>query len=234
VAGVEANALKRLTFTIVSATPATVQHVALLAFGCTIAVAAWQPLWAGSCALAGRSVSVKLDQRHIVAQIKEVPRDESESGAIKLSPAHRARSVTYFLPAGIVLDHLESSANVRLSVPFAASAGVTGVAWLCLLLGSTRRPRRGAPRLAEGGGGAASLRRSRRSSPVFAAELARRVGYVWAVRWAAGAGSVIATWFCVYTLPRVAAGMPYTDTQALHVAGAAVGVFMSTVLIAFD
>ena len=59
-------------------------------------------------------------------------------------------------------------------------------------------------------------------------------GNVWALRWAAGTACVAGTWFCVYTLPGGPAGMPYTDAHVLHVAGAALGVLMATIFIAFD
>ena len=42
-------------------------------------------------------------------------------------------------------------------------------------------------------------------------DLAHRVGSGWAVRWAAGAGALAASWLFVYSLPRGIAGMPFSD-----------------------
>jgi hypothetical protein len=220
----EGDGVRGSLFVVVSVTVPIARHLALMAFGLTIALAAWPPANGFSWGAGGRSILAGVSDGRMVTEVTE-----GAAGAEK-------SAVRRFLPAGIVLDHPErGAAYFRLSVPSSVSVGLIGVLWLALLVAA------GPPALSRDEwlprdrvGGGDIRGRSQRASAVFAGELARRVGYVWTLRWAAGAACVAGAWFCVYTLPMGAAGMPYSDAQALHVAGAALGVFMSTVLIAFD
>ena len=199
------------------------RHLALLAFGITIAVAAWPPATDFSWVAGGRSFSANFTVSRMVAEVKA-------------GTPNGARSVVRrFLPAGIVLDHPERGASfLRLSVPSSVGVGVIGVLWVALLVVAGPRQTSDDGIRGTGVGGAGARPRGGRALAVFTGELGRRVGYLWALRWTAGAACVAGAWLCVYTLPSGVAGTPYTDAQALHVTGAALSVFLSTILIAFD
>ena len=198
------------------------RHLALLLFASAVAVAAWPRGTEMSWLARGRLLSFSLDAHRLVAAATEV----AMSGA-----AHNVPAPPHFLPAGVVVERSNAGAGLlRVTMPKSVAVTVPGLLWLALLPLCIPRNRGQLPRQRP-----SDARESRtRVRSALACELSHRVGTVWAMRWAGGATAVAAAMACVYTLPRDAAVMPYTEAQVLHVAGAAVAVCLATMLIAFD
>jgi len=203
----------------------TARHLALLVFGCCVAAAAWPPAGRYAWSAAGRHVSLSFGDRCAVAEAMAEGAGATEGTRTPRAGARGPLPAASFLPAGVVLERPAGGASsVRLTVPAPVSIGVTGLAWLAVLL------LRGGGLATVGAGGAGGA-----GGAVDAAQsLLLALDWRWALRYAAGAGAVAGTWWCVYAMPRDGGGWIYNETQALHIAGAAFGVALATMLITFD
>jgi hypothetical protein len=215
--------------------PIVARHLALLAFACFIALAAWPPPRGIYGYVGGRHVAISLEARRLLAEVTE----NTVGTAGRTSPSRATRygatpAVLRFLPAGVVLEHASGSAAfVRLGVPMPAAVGATGVLWHATVAAAfpRKRPDRETPdrvgpqreAAAHSTGGAIRLRKLREIRT-----------WVWGFRYAAGSMAVAAVWYCVYTFPAGTVYTPLTEAQALHVAGASFGVCVAMMLITFD
>jgi hypothetical protein len=220
----------------VASTAAVVaRHLALLAFAGTVALAAWPPAETFTGSAAGRHFSVRMEGRRMVAEVSGRP---AGADGMRVAPpsARAVPPVARHLPAGIVVGHAGSMAGpVRLTVPMAAEVAAVGLLWLATLWpGGMRRAAPdsvGAPVQTKDDASAPAVPAVLRIRPV---RLGRTRSWLWRFRYAMGSLLVAAAWLAVYTLPRDAVGVPFTEMQALHVAFAAFAVCGATMLITFD
>jgi hypothetical protein len=203
------------------------RHLALLVFGCSVAVAAWPPAGTYSGSAGGRRLAVRFDARHVVAEAFDGSTLHDAGALLRDTAITGPTSSFSFFPAGLVVQRLSgTAASVRVTAPIALAVATAGVAWLAMLL--------------IGGGGLTAPRwvSEGRTSARFMVTLPMRrrrsLSWVWRLRYAAGAAAVVAVWWCVYAMPRDVCGGLYSETQALHVAGASFGVALATILITFD
>jgi hypothetical protein len=223
------------------------RHVTLAVFACAVASAAWPPARGYSVSTDGGHAALFLGGSRVVAHARwDAGRVDGPGPAA--SAFGGDSPVVRYLPAGVVAEYaLGGPARMSISAPWAAVVAATGVSWVTVLLAGSLFPVAaghlwaGRPLTAAAGVAGCRqnarperLRRPRDPSQGMAKPRDVVRSFVWVLRYAAGAAALGGCWFCVYALPREAAGALYTEAQALHVAGAALGVYLATVLITFD
>ena len=220
------------------------RHMALAVFACAVASAAWPPAREYSVSTDGGSAALSLGGTRVVAQATW---DATRYVGSCPAPALNANSpVVRYLPAGVVAEYALDGPAMRLTAPWTAVVAATGVSWVTALLVGSLFPV-AAGHLWDGSSGTAATcvpgsqrnvrpPRVRQRAPSQGTAKPRDVlrTCVWALRYAAGAAALGGCWFCVYSVPREVGGALYTEGQLLHVAGAALGVYLATVLITFD
>ena len=222
------------------------RHVTLAVFACAVASAAWPPTREYSVSTDGGHAALFLGGTRVVARASWDA--EQPAGPGPAAPVLGADSpMVRYLPAGVVAEYaLGGPARMSLSAPWTAVVAATGVSWVTVLLAGSLFPvaagRLWAGRPLTAAAGVVGPRRNarpervRQRAPTQGTAKPRDVvrSFVWVLRYAAGAAALGGCWFCVYSLPRESAGALYTEAQALHVAGAALGVYLATALITFD
>jgi hypothetical protein len=179
--------------------------LALLVFGCCVALAAWPPASRLLCSGAGGHVAVRFDRTRLVAEA-----GEGKPGTF--SPAFGA---TRHLPTGVVVERATGHAQrFRVTVPMAVNVAAAGLLWLAVVISGARA------RLASKvtGGGAVH----------------RPTLWLWRLRYAAGTVLLCGAFYSVYSMPRSFDGGIFTDVQALHVCAASFSIYVATMLITFD
>ena len=202
-----------------------VRHLAVLLFGCSVALAAWPPASRLVRSAGGGHVAMGFDGDRLVAEA-----GEGEAG--RFTPAYD--SLRHF-PGGVVVARATGGAtHLRVSMPVAVNVAAAGFAWVLLLLSGARnrQPRDGSTGAAGASVGAALVKR--RSSAASQPPIFHAASFVWWSRYAAGAALLVGAFYCVYAMPRSTDGSLFTDVQALHVCAASFSVYVATMLITFD